>query len=138
MRNIQTIAALAFTVAGALVMASPASAMSPQLDKEIAAAASHAGYAAAAGDLKGVRAHMHHTINCLVGPEGEGFDADQMNPCSALGNGALVDASDQASILALKAALGSANEALAADDLDKAKASATAAQSMLLMVEPSE
>ena len=135
MRNIQKLAAMAFAVTGVLVMANSASAMSPQLDKEIAAAASHAGYAAAGGDLSTVRMHLHHTINCLVGPEGKGFAVKEMNPCSALGNGALNDASEKGTMIALEAALGSANAALEEDDLEKAKAGATAVQSMLIAIQ---
>jgi hypothetical protein len=119
---------------GSFTLIAPASAMSAQFGKEVAAAAAHAGYAAGSEDLAGVRAHLQHTINCIVGPDGEGFDKKQMNPCAALGNGALADTSEQGQTSALKAALGSAKEALAEEDLAKAKAGATATQSMLLAI----
>jgi hypothetical protein len=35
----------------------------------------HAGMALGAADLKLVHTHLHHVINCLVGPSGKGFDA---------------------------------------------------------------
>ena len=44
--------------------------------------------------MPGVQAHLHHTLNCLVGPGGDGFDAKQMNPCAQAGNGAIPDAKD--------------------------------------------
>ena len=47
----------------------------------------HAGYAAAAADIAGVHAHLHHALNCLVGPGGNGFDAKEINPCAHAGNG---------------------------------------------------
>ena len=133
MRKISTFAAIAFVAAGTFASGS-AFAVDVQLDKEIAAAASHAGYAASAGDIDGVRSHLHHTINCLAGPEGKGFDAKQMNPCAALGNGAMADATDKGTIMALEAAHSAASDALAEGDLDKAKADATALQSMLTAI----
>ena len=36
--------------------------------------------------FKIVYAHLHHTINCLVGPGGKTFDARALNPCKDLGN----------------------------------------------------
>jgi hypothetical protein len=42
--------------------------------KEVATAARHAGLAAQAADLKGTQTHLHHVLNCLVGPKGQGFD----------------------------------------------------------------
>lgn len=134
MRNISTLAAIAFVAAGTFASGG-AFAVDVQLDKEIAAAATHAGYAASAGDVDGVRSHLHHTINCLVGPDGKGFDAKQMNPCAALGNGAMVDATDKGTIMALEAARASAADAIAEDDLGKAQAGATAVQSMLSAIQ---
>lgn len=133
MRKISTFAAIAFVAAGTFA-SSNAFAVDVQLDKEIAAAASHAGYAAAAGDIEVLRAHLHHTINCLAGPSGKGFDAKQMNPCAALGNGAIADATDKGTIIALEAARASADDAMAEEDLGKAQAAATAVQSMLAAI----
>mgnify|MGYP003631660034 CR=1 FL=1 len=135
MRPVSTFAAIAFIASTAIFAGSSAQAMSPQLDKEIAAAASHAGYAAAGGDVGTVRMHLHHTINCLVGPDGKGFAPKEMNPCAALGNGALNDTSDKGTLIALEAALSSANVAIEETDLEKAKAGATAVQSMLIAIQ---
>ena len=49
---------------------------------EIVNAGTHAGYAAAATDIATAHAHLHHTLNCLVGPAGSGFDAKELNPCA--------------------------------------------------------
>jgi hypothetical protein len=134
MRNIQKMAAIAIIATGSLAMAGFASAATPQLDKEVAAAATHAGLAAESEDIAGVRTHLHHTVNCLVGPKGDDFAPKEMNPCSALGNGAIPDSSDKGTTIALRAALDSANSGIAEDDLAKAKADATAVKSMLLAI----
>ncbi|MCE9649839.1 MAG: hypothetical protein K8R18_09480 [Parvibaculum sp.] len=126
MRKNQHLITLAFA---ASLLASPAFA-APQLDKEIAAAAQHAGLAAQGGDIAEVHTHLHHTINCLVGPKGEGFAPKEMNPCSALGNGAIPDAAEGQK-KSLKAALVVANKGVAETDFEKAKAGATETQSML-------
>ena len=38
--------------------------------------------------------HLYHTLNCLVGPSGTGFNARQINPCAGSGNGAIPDTPD--------------------------------------------
>jgi len=129
MRNTRRTSILV-TAAGALVLfAAPA--FAAQLDKEIAAAAQHAGFAAAAGDIGGVRTHLHHTINCLVGPEGEGFAEKELNPCKPLGNGAIPDAGDDETRASLEEALASANAGLAEEDVDAAKGHAAETQTKL-------
>jgi hypothetical protein len=61
---------------------------------------------------------MHHVINCLVGPKGNGFDAAADNPCKGLGNGAIPDSKGDAALQAkLKAALTDARAGLSAYDL---------------------
>jgi len=51
----------------------------------IGVAAQHAGLAANAGNINVVHTHMHHVLNCLVGPGGDGFDAMPGNPCAMAG-----------------------------------------------------
>lgn len=51
----------------------------------IGIAAQHAGLAANAGNINVVHTHMHHVLNCLVGPGGDGFDAMPGNPCAMAG-----------------------------------------------------
>ena len=67
-------------------------------------AETHAGLAAKAGSLDGVHQHLHHALNCLVGPAGNGFDAKEMNPCANAGNGAIPDTTDAAKKTALQSA----------------------------------
>ncbi|MDP1626631.1 hypothetical protein [Parvibaculum sp.] len=130
MRNTRRTSILVTAAAGALMLfAAPA--FAAQLDKEIAAAAQHAGFAAAAGDIGGVHTHLHHTINCLVGPEGEGFAEKELNPCKPLGNGAIPDAEDDETRASLEEALASANAGLAEEDLDAAKGHAAETQTKL-------
>jgi hypothetical protein len=66
-------------------------------------------------------AHLHHTINCLVGPQGNGFDAKELNPCKDFGNGAIPDTEDAMKLKSLHAALALAEAGLKTDDLDTAK-----------------
>ena len=120
MRKVTGMAFIGALAAGAFVMSSAAFA-APQLEKEIAAASDHAGYAAGADSIDGVHAHLHHTINCLVGPKGADFSAKDLNPCASLGNGAIPDSTDEPTTSALNDALTSAKAGLAETDLDKAK-----------------
>jgi hypothetical protein len=62
--------------------------------QEISTAADHAGYAAAAGSIDMVHAHMHHALNCLVGAGGTGYDATAIDPCKSQGKGAIPDETD--------------------------------------------
>tara|TARA_R110002110_G_scaffold86743_5_gene226308 strand:+ start:7857 stop:8255 length:399 start_codon:yes stop_codon:yes gene_type:complete len=129
---------LAATVAGAgymLLAIASAQAAEPQPAREAAAAGQHAGFAAGAGDIGGVQSHLHHAINCLVGPEGEGFALKELNPCKALGNGAIPDTEDAATKASLEAALEKAEAGLAEDDLNAAKAHASETQKMLKALE---
>ena len=50
-----------------------------------ATAVRHAEFAVDADNIAGVRTHLHHALNCLVGPEGRGFDQSAGNPCQASG-----------------------------------------------------
>jgi hypothetical protein len=129
MRKNQKLAALAF--AAAFIAAGSALAAAPQPAKEIAAAAQHAGLAAQGTTLKEVQTHLHHTINCLVGPEGKGFAPKEMNPCAALGNGAIPDTADAAKKKALEMALSEAQDGVAEDELADAKEDAAKTQTML-------
>src|SRR5690606_8603026 len=126
MRNL--FAGVALGAALALSLAMPASAADPQPDKEIAAAAQHAGFAAGSPDIAGVHSHLHHAVNCLVGPEGEAFAPKELNPCKAIGNGAIPDTEDADTKAALEAALETALAGIAEEDLGKAKTHAIETQ----------
>lgn len=76
------------------VLALPALAAStPSSAKEIKTAVEHAGFAIKSKSTNDVHKHLHHVINCLVGTNGEDFDAAVGNPCQGMGDGALKDAS---------------------------------------------
>jgi hypothetical protein len=110
------------------LVAHPAAAA--DVTKQIATAEQHAGYAHAATDLKMVQTHLHHTINCLVGPKGKGFDAKALNPCKDLGNGAIPD-SDSAERKKLQEPLDKARAGLKAKELTTAQKDAGEVQDML-------
>jgi len=84
---------------------------------ELAIAQTHAGLAGKAAAIDGVHMHLHHAVNCLVGPAGAGFDAGNANPCAKAGNGAIPDSMDAAQKTKLQAAVAKAQEGIAATDL---------------------
>ena len=84
-----------------------------------ATAATHAGLAAAGTDLAGVRRHLHHVLNCLVGPGGEGFDAAPGNP--GLAGGAIPQTTDAAMKAKLEKAAVDVRKGIASEDLAVAK-----------------
>lgn len=96
----------------------------------ISTAAQHAGFAAGGSDLAGVKRHLHHVLNCLVGPEGEGFDAAPGNPCSAAG-GAIPQTADAATREKLEKTAAAVRTGIASDDLEAAKKAAADAQTAL-------
>src|SRR5215468_225988 len=99
--------------------------------KEVTIAAKHAGLAAQAADLKGTQTHLHHVINCLVGPKGQGFDDKEANPCKDQGDGAIPDMTDEVRRAALIEALAKVNEALRQTDMAAAQKRASEAQALL-------
>ncbi len=99
--------------------------------KEVSTAAQHAGFAANAAEMKMVQMLLHHVVNCLVGPSGQGFDAGAGNPCRDQGNGAIADTTDTAKKAALDQALAKANAGLKQTDMAAAKEDATAVQALL-------
>ena len=98
---------------------------------EIVNAAQHAGFAAAASDIATAHAHLHHALNCLVGPDGGGFDAHEMNPCANAGNGAITDNAKPSVRKALEVAADKLNVGIRTGDLAKAQAAASAAAAIL-------
>lgn len=106
-------------------------ALAADLKGEIVNATEHAQYAAEATTIAEAHAHLHHALNCIVGPAGQGFDSKQMNPCAGSGNGIIPDESDAAAKTALEGAAAKARDGLATDDMAKAKADATAVAGVL-------
>ena len=115
---------------GSAALLAPA-ALAADASSEIVTATTHADLAAQAADLNGVHTHLHHTVNCLVGPGGAGFDKTNLNPCAGSGNGAIPDTTDAAKKAELETALANANAGLAATDMGTAKADATATAAAL-------
>jgi hypothetical protein len=98
---------------------------------EIATAAQHAGMAAAAPNLLQTRMHLHHAMNCLVGPQDADFDKTNMNPCAQQGKGAFPDESDAEIKAKLQNAMSAAADGIAASDEATARKDAATAQTLL-------
>ena len=98
---------------------------------EIATAAQHAGFAAAAPNLAQVHTHLHHAMNCLVGPKDADFDKNNMNPCAQQGNGAFPDETNPDIKVKLQNAMSAAADGIASNDEATAKKNAASAQTIL-------
>jgi hypothetical protein len=120
-------------IAGTMTMTSFA-AHGADLGAEIANARMHAGLAAQGSDIATVHTHLQHTINCLVGPKGAGFDAKALNPCANNGTGAIPDETDAAKKTALQAAADKATAGIGASDLASAQKDASSVATMLTNV----
>lgn len=118
-----TIIALAsLSVAGAFMsFLAPAPAAAADAGQQIVTVAKHAELAGNSGNIDGVRAHLHHTLNCLEGPKGADFDAKEMNPCEGMGAGAIPDATDATVKASLQAAAKEAQAGVMEKDLSTAQ-----------------
>lgn len=125
---------LAPLAAASILLLSVVPAGAADLSKELTTAVTHAGMAAGAADLKMVQTHLHHVVNCLVGPGGAGFDAGPGNPCKDQGSGAIPDA-PAAKQPMLQTALASAQSGITETDIAKAKASALEAEAAIKKAE---
>jgi hypothetical protein len=119
------------TVLGSALVLMAAPALAADLKSEIVAAATHAGLAAQATNIDGVHMHLHHTLNCLAGPKGAGFDAKEMNPCANSGDGAIPDTSDATKKKALEAAAAKATSGIAETNFAAAQKIASDVEVML-------
>jgi hypothetical protein len=104
------------------------------MKSEVVTAATHANLAASASDLAGTHSHLHHALNCLVGPGGTGFDDKELNPCAQNGHGAIPDTADANTKKSLMAAADKARAGIAAGDLKSAQKDASETASMLKAV----
>jgi len=105
----------------ALILASTPLFAADNAAQEAATAHAHAKMAAGADSIDMTHTHLHHVINCLVGPDGDAFDADAGNPCDGMGDGALNDADSDSDLHdQLQKALETAQKGLDQDDLDAA------------------
>lgn len=116
------LAASAAMIAVAAADAPAAPAAAPDAAAEISTALAHAQMALAGKDVNEVHMHLHHVINCLVGPAGKQFDAKEENPCKGMGNGALNDVGGKsAQHKQLAEALDEAEEGLGKSDQKQAQ-----------------
>jgi hypothetical protein len=122
----------AVLIALALPLAASATGQDSVALKQAGIASAHAGMALGAADLKVAHMHLHHVINCLVGPSGKAFDQQQADPCKGMGHGALVDAKgDAATEARLHMALADAEHGVKATTLEAAHADAQKALTTL-------
>ena len=98
---------------------------------EIATAAQHAGFAAAAPNLPQMHMHLHHVMNCLVGPKDGDFDKTNINPCAQMGNGAFPDESNAEIKAKLQSAMSAAGDGIASSDEATAKKNAAMVKTIL-------
>ena len=122
------------SLAGAIAVAVsmlPAPALAADAAKEAATGEMHAGLAAKAATIEQVHMHLHHAVNCLVGPKGQGFDAKEANPCQSLGDGAIPDTAEPSTKAKLTTALAHAQAGLKSDDLTVARRAAADAQAAM-------
>lgn len=121
-------AGITFALAGGFAFTAMAQTQSAKT--EVSTAHAHALMAQDAGTLKMAHTHLHHVINCLVGSNGQGFDASAGNPCKGQGNGAIPDSKGHAALHGkLQQALSDARAGVKATSLstvhsDAAKAAA--------------
>jgi hypothetical protein len=99
--------------------------------QEVSTAATHAGLANKAADLRTVHMHLQHVVNCLGGPNADGYDPAPGNPCNGQGNGAIPDTTDAAQKQKLSDALDKARSGVAEGDIAVAKRTADDVQRML-------
>jgi hypothetical protein len=116
------------------VFGDPARALANAVHSEIVLAEQHAGLAAQSMGVALVHTHLHHTLNCLVGPGGPGFDAQEINPCANVGHGAIPD-SVAAKQPSLEAAAAEARAGIDEPVLAKAQQHAAATETMLKKAE---
>ncbi|MGH8111570.1 MAG: hypothetical protein ACREPF_03040 [Rhodanobacteraceae bacterium] len=92
------LAPLAFALIACAAIAAPAN----PAQREIATARIHATVATQIDNIQGVHLHLHHVINCLVGPHGNGWDAAaeavSENHCTGLGHGAIADSNNDPAV----------------------------------------
>jgi len=102
-----------------------AAAAQADVASEIATATDHAGFAVASQNIGGIRMHLRHAVNCLVGPGAKDFNTSEVNPCEKLGNGAIPDTTSTTVKGKLEAAVVAAQAGIAAKDMGAAKKSAS-------------
>jgi hypothetical protein len=123
--------ALALACAWLLALGVRPASADADVNKEVSTAAQHAGLADSSKDMKATQMHLHHVVNCLVGPQGEGFDASFGSPCNGQGSGAISDITDSAKKASLQQALQQTLDGLKQSDIAAAQKNAAAVQVLL-------
>ena len=102
-------------------------------ETEMKTAMAHAGYAAKAEALNGVHMHLHHVLNCMVGPQDKLFDGAAGNPCKDQGTGVLPELKGRMNQQYYEATLVAqiAGQGIASNNLPEAKAAARVAELIL-------
>ena len=110
---------LAMAITGAMVAGIAFGAFAQdKASTEVSTARAHAMMAQGASTIAMAHTHLHHVINCLVGPGGQGFDANAGNPCKGQGNGAIPDSAGNSALHGkLQGALANAQAGLQANSL---------------------
>ena len=130
-RNRNKLAITLFPAALGMALLLPSVAFANPASKEVASALQRADSAAHAKNIKDVHMHLRHAINCLVGPNGYGFDSKASNPCKSLGNGAIPDTQSMANKRVLQAAVQEAQLGVKESNLKSAHTDASIAARML-------
>lgn len=112
---------LAITLAVLACLAAPVGFATGTANQAVDTASKHAEMAVDATDKTTADKHLHHVINCLVGPDGKGFDSGFENPCQGMGNGALGDIQNAAEKAQLEKALTEAKKGLKAKTYETTK-----------------
>lgn len=118
-------------LAGAQVK-EPAPVFAKGLSYELTQTTLHASFAATAPTIEAVHEHLHHVLNCLVGPKDPAFNADHFNPCETLGSGAIPDSKEGPQKESLKETVEHVQAALGTDDFVLAKDAARVALWILM------
>lgn len=121
----------AVTAFAGFALVAATGAFAADVNSEIMNARMHAGLAAQGSSIAMVHSHLHHAVNCLVGPGGTGFDAKELNPCQNGGSGAIPDEPDAAKKKTLQSAADKAMAGIAATDLKAAQENAAQVVSLL-------
>jgi len=111
-RRIVVLVAVALLLGG-IVSSQTIEAPTGNLATQLGTAITHAGFSANAEAIEMAATHLGHVLNCIVGTDGEGFNADWGNPCGSQGAGILNELASHPQAADLQALVESAR-ALAA------------------------
>lgn len=129
----------AFILLAAGALSAPAALAAGNALAEIGTAIEHSGYASEVKTTAKVHLHLHHVVNCLVGPHGVGFYPAAGDPCKGLGNGALNDLSGHPKARqALDIALHDARKGLAANRFKAAHDTALKVETALMLAKAND